>query len=119
MSQTVTGWTIHPKAAFSLQSADQIPASVGQVQFSRAGPDMTPEVEGLLEAAAKQRKYQRRRGFQLPEHDVRRFILTCLPLTSSPTRPSHLLDGFVVGQEYSCWNDLIGWSSHFRPCQYS
>ena len=117
MSQTVTEWTIHPKAAFPLQSADHIPASVGQVQFSRAGPDMTPEVEGLLEAAAKQRKYQRRRGFQLPEHDVRLFILALLPLTSSTTRPPYLLAKIVSGQEYSSRNSPIGWSSRNSPCQ--
>ena len=41
-----------------------------RVQFARAGPDMSPEVESLIKKATKQAKYQRRRGFQLPEHDV-------------------------------------------------
>ena len=73
----MTEWAIQPEAAFPLRPAHEVPAAVGQVQFARAGPDMNPEVEGLLQAAAKQRKYQRsRQRISLPEHDVRALAIT-------------------------------------------
>ena len=68
--QAVTEWTIEPEAAHPLQRATEVPGAVGQVQFGRAGPDPSPGVEELLAKASKQHKYQRRRGFQLPDHDV-------------------------------------------------
>lgn len=68
--QAVTEWTIEPEAAHPLQRATEVPGAVGQVHFGRAGPDPSPGAEELLKQASKQHKYQRRRGFQLPEHDV-------------------------------------------------
>ena len=70
MLQAVTEWSIDPEAGHPLQPATDVPKAVGQVQFGRAGPDMSPGVDELLAKASKQHKYQRRRGFQLPEHDV-------------------------------------------------
>ena len=82
MLQTVTEWTIEPEAAHPLQPAPGIPEAVGQVQFGRAGPDMSPGTEELIEKAAKQTRYQQRRGFQLPEHDVSlvNHELPCAPM---------------------------------------
>ena len=70
MLQAVTEWTIQPEAAHPLQPATGFSEAVGQVHFGRAGPDISPGVEELLAKASKQHRYQRRRGFQLPEHDV-------------------------------------------------
>ncbi|CAL5218555.1 g246 [Coccomyxa viridis] len=70
MPIAVTEWSIDPEAGHPLQPATDVPGAVGQVQFGRAGPDMSPGVEELIAKASKQNRYQRRRGFQLPEHDV-------------------------------------------------
>ena len=53
------------------------------VHFARAGPDMSPEVESLINKATKQARHQRRRGFQLPEHDVGALTSLQLSLNAS------------------------------------
>ena len=91
--QTVTEWTVDPSAAFPLRPAKEISAASmrGRVHFARAGPDMGPEVESLLKAASKHYKYQRKRSFQLPEHDVRphEFLALSSRLTSVQNSVEH------------------------------